>query len=383
LDAKGAVGSVPLGTTGTRAAAATFTPFLNIVPSGDGTEMYIQADNAPDIGGILFANITTIGPGGNKGSYTMVYSDTVDSYVATAVGFTPNTDEEGTINLTTTLGLESGLVDFVRAYVPASTSQTIDSADGNLQLSLVTTDTLTVDSYVAVVPSFAPPGPAPAGHQFIGSVYSVRAANALVETTKPMILRLSYHNLGDIDPHRLAIFAWDAFNKRWENLGGRLFATQSYVSVATSRFTTYALMIAPEWRDEFNDTSGLDIAQNVVPLAGSLVVSVSPGSGTAITKPITPSSDIDRWGTLTFTATTMPPTTTLTVDVLSLNGTEVLTDVVSGSSLADLDPVVYPSLRLRASMASATFEDTPMLEAWRLTWEVRHSQIYLPLVTHE
>jgi len=319
----------------------------------------------------------------------MTYSDTVRSYVATLTGFTPATGASGPINITTTLGLDTGMVDFNRAYVPASTIQAINSIDGNLQLTLATTDTVTSDTYIVIVPSYAPPGPPPQGHRLVGSAYSVRAAGALLLTDKPMGLRLYYSDatLLDADPHTLAIFAWDAFSKKWENLGGRLFYSQQYLSLATSRFTTYALMTTPSWRDEFDDFSGLNFPAEVSNVTLSpqeegweLVLSGGATTGAAVSKPITPTVAIASWGALTFTGTMDSPTTTLSVDVLSVDGTEVLTDVASGTSLAALDPDQYPALKLRANLSSTVVEETPSLDRWQVTWLVEEHKVYLPLV---
>ena len=364
--------------------ASAFAPFLNIVPSQDGTELYISAGTIGELGGTAFVNIG-IGPTHDKGSYTMVYSDTVQAYVATATGFTPNTGASGPINITTTLGLDTGAVDFNRAYVPASTIQTIGSIDGNLELTLVSTDTVTFDTYVAIVPSYAPPGPAPLGYRFVGSSYSVRAAGALLVSDKPMSLRMYYNEttLAGTDPHTLAIFAWDAFNERWDDLGGHLFYDQGYLSVATSRFTTFALMATPAWRDDFDDFSGLaevsdvtlDVAHQKLILAGTAI------SGTAVSKPITPTGGIASWGSLTFTRTVDPPTTTLTVDVLGLDGTKVLTNVASGASLAFIDPIQHPALKLRVNLSSTAAGETSALDEWQLAWQVEEHRIYLPVVS--
>ncbi len=364
--------------------ASAFAPFLNIVPSQDGTELYISAGTIGELGGTAFVNIG-IGPTHDKGSYTMVYSDTVQAYVATATGFTPNTGASGPINITTTLGLDTGAVDFNRAYVPASTIQTIGSIDGNLELTLVSTDTVTFDTYVAIVPSYAPPGPAPLGYRFVGSSYSVRAAGALLVSDKPMSLRMYYNEttLAGTDPHTLAIFAWDAFNERWDDLGGHLFYDQGYLSVATSRFTTFALMATPAWRDDFDDFSGLaevsdvtlDVAHQKLILAGTAI------SGTAVSKPITPTGGIASWGSLTFTRTVDPPTTTLTVDVLGLDGTKVLTNVASGASLAFIDPIQHPALKLRVNLSSTAAGETPALDEWQLAWQVEEHRVYLPVVS--
>ncbi|MFQ5340108.1 MAG: hypothetical protein ACE5F6_01030 [Anaerolineae bacterium] len=360
--------------------------FLDIVPSLDGTELFISAGGVGELSGRVFANVG-IGPGSHERSYTMVYSDTVQSYIGTAVGFTPGMNASAPLNITTTTGLDTGAVEFNRAYVPASTTQIIRSTDGNLELRLVSADTITYDTYVAVVPSFAPPGPAPLGHRLIGSTYSVRAAGALLETDRPMNLRLYYNEtlLGGPDPHTLAIFAWDAAHRRWDRLGGRLFSDWRYLSVATCRFTTYALMTTSVWHDDFDDFSGLDAAEfNNVTLGGTLedgalVLATTPGSGTAISRPIMPTMPIDSWGRLTFAGRVDPPTTTLRVDVLGADGAQLLAGVASGASLDRIDPAEHPSLRLRVTLSSTAAGETPALTAWDLRWRVG-KRLYLPLI---
>jgi len=373
---------------GAASSISTFAPFLVLVPSEDGTELYISAGGAGELGGTVFANVG-IGPGHDKHSYTMTYSDTVQALVATAVGFTPNTSMSGPIHITTTLGLDTGVVDYNRAYVPASTVQTVSSVDGNLELTLVSTDTVTFNTYVAIVPSYAPPGPAPLGHRFVGSSYSVRAAGALLVTDRPMDLHMYYDEtiLAGADPHTLSIFAWDAFNGRWDELGGRLFYDQGYLSVATSRFTTYALMATTAWRDDFDDFSGLNFPAEVSNVTlgvqgdhRALALLSAATSGSAVSRPITPTTAIARWGHLVFTRTMSSPTTTLTVDVLGLDGTEILTDIVSGASLAEIDPVQYPTLKLRASLSSMVAGVTPALDWWQLTWKVEEYRAYLPVM---
>jgi hypothetical protein len=366
---------------------ATLFPFLDMVPSQDGEEVYVSARGVGQLGGAAFTNIG-IGPGHNKGGWTMTYSDTVESYITTATGFTPNVDDYGPINITTTLGLDTGVVEFRRDYVPASTLHTLVSQDGKLELEIVSADTITVDTYILVVPSYAPPGPTPSGHRLVGSSYSVRAGGALPGTARPMLLRLYYDetSLAGADPHTLAIFRWSTSNRRWENVGGNHFADGHYLSAAVSQFATYALMATTTWRDDFlNDIvlSGLDEKDNVKwdALGGALVLSSAATSGFAVTKPITPTAEIYSWRRLSFTATVDPPTQTLTVDVLSLDGSEVLTDVANGTDLARLvDVAHYPSLRLRANMASSVEGETPALDGWQLAWQARNLQVHLPLV---
>ena len=376
------------------AQSGSFAPFLHIVPSQDGREIYVKASGGGELGGTLFANVG-IGPGHDQGSYTMTFSDTNETYIATAPGFTAEMDDYAPLSITTTLGLDTGSVEFNRDYVEASTPRTITSRDGNMELELVNTDTITFDTYVAVVPSYGLPGPLPKGHRPVGSIYSVRAAGALSETDRPMSLRLYYNDtiLAGADPHTLAIFAWDAHYERWENLEGTLHTTpQQYLSVATSRFTTYALVATTTWRDEFFDLSGLDFTQldNVTwggtPGNRTLILASTPGSGGAVSQLITPTPTIaiSGWGMLAFTGTSDPPTTTLSVDILSADGTELLTDVASGTDLADLiDPAQYSSLRLRANMTSTAVEETPALERWELSWWAERHKIYLPLVLNK
>ncbi len=119
----------------------------------------------------------------------------------------------------------------------------------------------------------------------------------------------------------------------------------------------------------------LDVAHQKLILAGTAI------SGTAVSKPITPTGGIASWGSLTFTRTVDPPTTTLTVDVLGLDGTKVLTNVASGASLAFIDPIQHPALKLRVNLSSTAAGETPALDEWQLAWQVEEHRIYLPVVS--
>src|SRR5688572_9601113 len=71
-----------------RVQNSTFAPFLNIIPSEDGSQLHISAGNVGEVGGTVFANLS-LGPGHRKGG-TMTYSDTVQAYITTITpGFTP------------------------------------------------------------------------------------------------------------------------------------------------------------------------------------------------------------------------------------------------------------------------------------------------------
>ena len=363
---------------------AACEPFVDVVPSQDGTALFISVDGLESCGTICVNTDEEPGIWPDHGQRCC----TTLPCVITLVGLTPRTDVTVSFGITSTLGLEMQ-ADSVRAYVPASTARTMRSLDGNVQLTLVSTDTIPFDTYVAATTNHRPPGPAPLGHRFAGSTYSVRAAGALLVTGEPMSLRLYYDeiDLAGADPHSLATFAWDAYHEQWDDLGGRLFHDRQYLAVATSRFTTYGLMTTPSWRDEFADGSGLNLAEatNVTlgesPDHEALVLENTPGRGRAVSYPIAPTAAMAHWRNLAFTGTVDPPTTTLTVDVLSLDGVELLADAVSGVDLEGLDPAQYPTLRLRANLSSTVAGETPALDRWQLTWQVAENKVFLPAIS--
>jgi hypothetical protein len=370
------------------ASTPTFAPFLDIVPGSDGTDLYISARGTGELGGTVFANVG-IGPGHDKGGWTMIFSDTLESYVATVSGLDPGDIPDGKVSITTTLGLNTGDADFARAFVPASFVDSMVSGDNRLTLSWLSSDTFPSDTYVVIASSYGPPGPEPLGCRIIAnSIYSIRASGALTSTNRPVILRLSYTDIPiSVDPHTLAIFAWDAFNKRWDRLEGTLFTQDHYLSIATSRFTTYALMATSIWHDEFDDLAGLDFPDGVSnvtqgpPGSSTLILANAPGNGSAVSMPITPTAGFAYWDSLTFDGVADPPTTALTVDILSLDGSTLLADVASGTELSGLiSPTHHPSLRLRVAMASMAVGETPVLDGWQLSWQVGKYKTYLPLV---
>lgn len=288
-----------------------------------------------------------------------------------------------TISLSSGQILESGPLPFVRAFVPALELTNVASPDNGLELTLFL-DSLPADTYLFILTTSALPGALPPDHRLVGRAYSVRASGAITLSDKPMALCLAYDSLWfasrGATPHNLSIFAWDPFHQAWDETGGTLFTDQNHLSIPIQHFTTYALMQVPAWRDTFADASGLSMVNGTSPTPnGGLILSDNVLSGTAISSPITPAAAIANWDRVVFTHT-LSATTSLTVDVLSLAGSEVLTDVVSGTSLAGLNPARYPGLKLRATLSSRVEEETPVLDQWRLGWQVPEYKVYLPVV---
>lgn len=231
-------------TAETGPAQAALRPSLIVVPADDGQSVFVQAGGVGQLGGQVFTNLQ-IGPSGNKGSYTMTYSGTVESYVSTIPGFAASQTESATLSITTTAGLDSGDLVFTRALVPrGQLGDLLTTEDGALSLSAIYTDTFFADTYLAAAPSYAPPGPPPAGLRLASRAYSLRASGALALADRPMSLRLGYSPdaLSAAERAALAIYAWDPFRRRWDAVGGTNFPGQGYVSAPVERFTFYALM---------------------------------------------------------------------------------------------------------------------------------------------
>ncbi|NTU84946.1 MAG: hypothetical protein HGA45_37205 [Chloroflexales bacterium] len=221
-------------------------PALIVVPADDGQSVLVQAGGLGEIGGQLFTNLL-FGPSGNKGSYTMAYSDTLESYVTSVPGFAAAQSVSAGLSITTTGGLDSGELVFTRVPVPAgATGELLATDDGGLALSIINPDTFSAGTYLAAAPSYAPPGPAPAGLRLAGRSYSLRASGALALTEQPMSLRLFYDPaaLTPDELASLAIYAWDAAGRRWDAAGSTVWADEAYASAPITRFTFYALMTA-------------------------------------------------------------------------------------------------------------------------------------------
>ncbi|MEZ4867532.1 MAG: hypothetical protein R3C14_39765 [Caldilineaceae bacterium] len=359
---------------------------MDIIPSLDGAELLVRLVGEGQIGDTTFAEVLVGGTG-----HMLSWTDTLSDNVVTAVvpGVTPGVSIAGDVEITTTANPLIQRVTFYRAYVPIPNDQTIRLPEHDLEIDLVSTDTLTTATYILIMPSFGPPGALPADHCLLSATYNVRAAGGLPTANRPMNLRLYYdaNSLGDLSLHNLSILAWNESIQRWEDLGGQLGINGSYLALATPTFTTYALMGAPHWRDEFDDVDGLlypDEVENITiggpPQNRTLTLAALTTTGFAISRPITPTVANAQWAMLTYSATANPPTTTLTIDLLSADGTLLRTGLSDGASLAEIDATYFPALKLRVNMTTTVTGETPSLSMWQLAWRSGTSTNYLPLI---
>ena len=85
---------------------------------------------------------------------------------------------------------------------------------------------------------------------------------------------------------------------------------------------------------------------------------------------IAPTS-VRHWGAVDYVAEKPSPGATVRVDVLTSDGTVLLSNVAPGASLESINPYSYPSLVLRAVIESdpADCAKRPILRAWQVTWE--------------
>lgn len=363
--------------------------FLNVFPDPDGRTLYVGIYGLSAPVGNLFVN-AKIGPSGHQYSYTASYSNTLGAYAATVVGFTPGQDALVSLNITSTAGLNTPAQSYPRLFMPAGLARTVQVGNGALALSAINTDTFTNDTYLAFAPGFAPANVVPTGYRVLNQPYTINASGSITGTARPLLLTFRYNatELQGAAPDSLAIMQWQPVTQQWLRLPSRIFPTRGEVVTTIRRFTTYALMVTPTWRDDFDDLSGLDLlALHQVDLnlkdgvVEVLTLTANAVNGVAVSQPITPLVAIRQWDRLLYSAVTTPPTTTLTIDLLDSQGRLLLADVASGTSLAELDPTQHPALRLRATFSATVPGQSAALDEWQISWQPVQPQsyhLYLP-----
>ena len=363
-------------------------PFLNVFPDPDGRTLYVSIYGLGAPVSDLFVN-AKIGPTGHQYSYTASYSNTLGAYAATVVGFTPGQDALVSLNITSTAGINTPAQSYPRFFMPAGLARSVQVGNGTLALSAINTDTFANDTYLAFAPGFAPASVVPTGYRVLNQPYTINASGSITGTTRPLLLTFRYNatELQGAAPDALAIMQWQPATQQWLRLPSRVFSARGEVVATIRRFTTYALMVTPTWRDDFDDLSGLELSalhqvdlnlkEGVVEV---LTLTANAVNGVAVSQPITPPVSIRQWDRLLYSAVAMPPTTTLTIDLLDSQGRLLLADVPSGASLAEFDPTQYPVLRLRAIFSATIPGQSAALDEWQLSWQtVQPPSYYLYL----
>jgi hypothetical protein len=368
-----------------QAGAVSGAPTIHAVPSGDGESLYIAAGRLGQLAIPVYAHVTVLGPTSYERSHTMTYDPAEGEYSHTFEGvFSAAMTVEGSIDITTTITPTLGSSSYVRYYVSGTSPVDLHSTDGQVNLH-ISAGGVPTDTYVIIMPTNAPPGDPPPGHRLIGQAYAIRASGALTESLQPMALQIGYETtwLAGADPHTMSLFAWDGGRQQWLDLGGTPLFEWYYLSQTVRRFTTYALMATTTWRDTFDDISGLSERRDVrLAYGGKLELASGASSGWAVSVPITPTGDFSAWDQLSYGAV-ITGGTALTVSVLDgRTGEELLLDAADGASLAVIDPVAHPSLRLQVTLSADTPGETPSLEEWAISWlpTMARWRIYLPLL---
>jgi hypothetical protein len=238
--------------------------------------------------------------------------------------------------------------------------------------------------YIIVMDTNALPSGLPIGVKDIGLLpYSFSASGATSQSNKDMILQLYYLDnfLGGANPLTLRIFEWDAPNDAWvdaenQNLSAPV-GNFPNLNKATKKFTAYILGSTPRWCDSFTSNIGLETLNSVRRDAGALKLNPAATTGTATSKPYTPTLPLKAWQSVTYTPKT-PDDTNLIVRVLGQNNQVLKSKVKPGQSL-DIDPDLHPSLKLQVEMSTTSPGTSPELLEWCLLADVT-DEVYLPLV---
>lgn len=367
---------------------------LHVIPSSDGTGVTVVAGR---VGNLTTPIHSTLNVGGT--SYEPGHTSYEPGHTGSEGGqwiFTFEGVAEGRTSpemtaVVTTTEPTSGTVllgssTFERRYVPGDAATELTTLDNMVRLQ-IPAGALPPDSYIVALDTFAPPGDPPAGHRLLGQAYAIRASGALTASLMPMLLTMDYEAaaLGAVDPRTVSIFEWDDATYRWQELASTPFGAETTHVKSISRFGAYALMAGTTWRDPFRNYDTVAAREHVRLVSGGrITLANGENEGAIVSVPITPTGKFAQWGELHYTVET-PPGTSLTIDVLAEDNTLLLGDLADGASLASIDPLQHPSLRLRAILRRTQLEAAPYLDEWSVGWQVESDpvagpRIYLPLI---
>lgn len=282
--------------------------------------------------------------------------------------------------------LTSPTKNFYRYYAPADEEKMMGSDDTLAELQTFASS-LDLDNYVIVMSTNTwPSGPSEPGVEFVSAPYSFRNSDTNAFSTQNMSLQIRFDEaqLDGADSLTLRMFEWTPESHRWVDDPVQTNSSdENRISRPVQRFTTYVLGVTPLWCDSFNDpvneSRGLALKNKTTTSGGKLILKSPNQSGFAVSNPYTPSMPIKAWQSLSYTAN-VPATTTMTIKVLSGDGSTVLIPNASPvTSLDGINPAIYPSLRLRVEMAT-TSSTSPELLEWCILAKPEGPKVYLPSV---
>lgn len=388
--AQSAVAAQPAVDKPVTASATSTGPFWYIFPNPNGSDLYIQVTNTPQLTTpvtfYIFGNQDG-GPSNYEKSYAPTYSDTARFYEVIATGLAPHLGFVGTINLSTTANIPAAQIDLSRHFVAAATTApSLISKDNQMELIPPAEALFSTDTYLVLAENLYPPAPISRSVRFISKFYTLTSSGLLPQSDHPFGMSLRYHDweLATADKFNLDIFAWDTDKQQWTAQNANLLINPAthrpYLATSSNRFTTYALGVAPRWYDSFHHLEGLQSRTNVTIARQTtrfenLALTTDAITGTAVSQPITPTFGIMKWGVLSF-QTADAPGGDITVDILSTTGEVLYRNVSSGTDFSDLlNPALHRAIQLRVNLTRTLSTDpSPQLLDWRMTWQEASDQ---------
>lgn len=354
-------------------------------PSSDGTGLFAftgKTDNICKNGKLTFiADTGSPSPTPFDGTYKpdeSIYSGSLGGF------FPPGTHtEQGFLDVRCELDNGDKLVTeqpiiFWRYYYDG-TEIDIPSDDHNAILRLFT-NTLIGPHYIIVMDTNDLPEALPVEVRGIGLPYSFRASGLIFDSDNNMSLDLYYSDtiLGGADPLTLRIFEWDTPNDAWADTGNQTLNTflGTRLNKPATKFTAYILGSTPRWCDSFTTGVGLETRNGISRTGGMLKLEDTATTGTATSKPYTPTLPLRAWQSISYTTANISAGRSLSVSVLSQNNQVLKANVTSGQSLSGL---LHPSLKLQVEMSTTSPGNSPELLEWCLLADVT-DEVYLPIV---
>jgi hypothetical protein len=224
---------------------------LTLRPSSDGDTLLLRLSGLGP-GGTLAAIVTQSG-GSASQSTALAYSSAEEAYVGSVTFSAPHAQPGTGMVQVIGAGIGSQGISLNSTYalqaVPRDRVADLYSADGNLQVHLITDTLPVVVAYAVLSPLNAAPTAPPEGWQIVGNVYDVRLSGALAELLeKPGILTLHYDGAlvnSSSAPEGLSIYRWDPSDGTWQEIGGSLDEEQRAMVAPVTKLGTYALMTSP------------------------------------------------------------------------------------------------------------------------------------------